>query len=199
MWHSMDGKTKGGLIALSSAAVVVAGYVGYGQLTSAQAGSARMVEFQVHVAGAVRSPQVVWVDSETLVIEAIKKAGGETGQADLDQLNLAAKMIPNTQLYVPRLGENAVERLGPYAAGYTLSLSGGHSPVSSGFLGGLIDINTADAGTLDRLPGVGPVISQAIIDYRNANGPFRSVEDLMKVKGIGPKKMEQIRPMVTVR
>lgn len=199
MWYGLDGKTKAGVIALSSAAVAFAGYIGYGQLTKVSASKAKPIEFQVHVAGAVRTPQVVWVDSETLVVDAIQKAGGELPDADTDQLNLAARLQPNTQVYVPRVGENAEDRLGPYSANYAASrLNRGTTSVPADAGLGLININHADAATLQRLPGIGPVISQAIIDYRNQHGPFRSVEELINVKGIGPKKMEQIRHLVTV-
>lgn len=199
MWYSLDGKTKAGLVALSSAAIAFAGYIGYGQLTKVSAGGAKPIQFQVHVAGAVRSPQVVWVDSETLVVEAIERAGGQLPDADTDELNLAAKLQPNTQLYEPRIGEDAEDRLGPYSAKYTVSRpsgSGSVGPVTGEI--GLININTADAATLEHLPGIGPATSQAIVDYRNQHGPFRSVEELTNVKGIGPKKMEQIRAFVTV-
>ncbi len=198
MLYTTDGRTKVGLVALSSAAVVVAGWVGYSQLTQTNSGSARPMEFQVHVAGEVRSPQVVWVNSESLVVEAAQKAGGETRNADLDQLNLAAKLIPNTQLYVPAMGEEAGDLLGPYGAGFAASRNAPVSAFGSPSAGGLINVNTADIATLDQLPGVGPVTAQSIIDYRNVNGPFRSVEDLINVKGIGPKKMEQLRTRVTV-
>jgi competence ComEA-like helix-hairpin-helix protein len=62
-----------------------------------------------------------------------------------------------------------------------------------------IDLNRADAGEIMRLPGVGPAIAQEIIRHRTENGPFRSVEDLLEVRGIGPKKLEKIRPYVTIR
>jgi competence protein ComEA len=64
---------------------------------------------------------------------------------------------------------------------------------------GLINVNTADAATLEQLPGIGPMTAGRIIEYRTTVGPFRTVDDLGNVKGIGPKRIERLRPLVTVR
>jgi competence protein ComEA len=197
MWHTLDRNAKIGLATLVAASVGAAGYVGVRNLgstaDSATAGISA-VPFAVHVAGAVERPQVIEANATMLVNEAIRMCGGPTTDADLNQINLAAKLQPNTQLYVPFEGEDARDRLGPYAAG---ARAPGSAPSPSG-PGAMININTADEAELDKLPGVGPATAKAIIEYRSRVGQFKSVDELLNVKGIGPKKLEQIRPYVVV-
>jgi len=141
----------------------------------------------VHVAGAVREPGVVELASGTRVDEAIAAAGGPTGAADLDALNLAAPVIDGQQVYVPQEGETAPP---PQSTGASTSVpESGAAPV---------DINTADAAALDKLPGIGPALAQRIIDWRTENGPFASVEALTDVSGIGPATMQRLRDLVIV-
>lgn len=206
MWYGMGPREK--VLALCIAGVVIggAGFLGYQKLSTPlqswesgfEAVAATSDKFPVHVAGAVTQPSVITGTRDMLVQDAIQAAGGATTEADLSRLNLAAKLLPNTRLYVPAKADGTSnEELGVYGP-----LGGsvpGSAVGSASSLGGFIDINSADANELDKLPGVGPAIAQRIIEYREANGPFRSVDDLIRVKGIGPKKMEQIRPMATVR
>lgn len=196
VWHSLDGRTRTGLVVLGSVVVGVSAFFGYRHLGSA-AGGGRIAagDFAVHVAGAVREPQVISANDKMLVAEAIERAGGPTADADLDQLNLAAKLVPNSQLYVPRKGEDVLERLGPYSV--SLQSSSETATRSIG-VSETININTADEAELDKLPGVGPATAKKIIEYRQQTGGFKSVEELVNVKGIGSKKLEQMRPYITV-
>ncbi|MGC8783210.1 MAG: helix-hairpin-helix domain-containing protein [Armatimonadota bacterium] len=150
-------------------------------------------EIVVHVAGAVKKPGVVRIPRGSRVDDAVKAAGGFSSQADPDSVNLAQPLEDGVQVYVPRKGESVqVEaRVGAVRQGAT---SEHREP-----LRGKINVNTASAEQLESLPGVGPATARAIIEYRKQNGSFHSVDELIEVRGIGPKKLEQIRPYVTLR
>ena len=139
----------------------------------------------VHAAGAVATPGVYRLPAGARVADLIDVAGGPTADADVDQLNLAARLEDGTRVHVPRRGEVA-QAGGAADAGAT----GGTSRI--------LDLNTATAEQLDALPGVGPSTAKAIVDWRAANGRFRSVHQLLEVRGIGEAKLEQIRPLVRV-
>ena len=134
----------------------------------------------VDVAGAVARPGVYPLPSGSRITDAIAAAGGAGPDADVDQVNLAAKVSDGMRIYVPRHGEVVPATA---AAG---------TPTEP------VDINTASVDELDQLPGVGPALAQAIADYRAQHGRFSSVDDLGKVKGIGPSKLAAIRPKVRV-
>ena len=135
----------------------------------------------VHVAGAVVRSGLVRVPADARVADAIEAAGGVVAGADPDAVNLAARVVDGARIYVPRLGE--VVGSGAVTG----------SPVPAD---GPVDINTADAAAFDSLPGIGPTLARAIVAHRDAHGPFRSVDSLLDVPGIGPAKLEQFRPLV---
>jgi competence protein ComEA len=134
----------------------------------------------VHVSGWVVSPGVVEVPEGSIVADAIAAAGGARSGAGLDSINLAGPVLSGDQVVVP----------GPGA-----SIPAG-SAVAPG--DGLISLNRADATQFQDLPGVGPVLAERIVAYRQANGPFQAVEDLLDVPGIGEAKLAAIRDLVTV-
>jgi competence protein ComEA len=136
----------------------------------------------VDVAGAVRRPGVYEFGEGDRVIDAIEQAGGPLAKADLSLLNLAAPLTDGTQILVPKTGPPGA---GPVARG-------------SGAAGGLLKINTASATDLEELSGIGEVLAATIVEYRDQNGPFASVDDLEDVSGIGPATLEEIRDQVTV-
>ncbi len=169
---------------------------------------------QVSVSGAVRDPGLYTFEDESRVQEAIDAARGTVDWADLSDINLAARLIDGTTLTIP--GEPANSRSGqpiirkpllppPNPPQYTVSgwQSDRTSPTSSpvGLLSkpadGLIDINHATSAELETLPGIGPKYAAEIIRFREQQ-PFESVEDLDMVSGIGPKRLESIRNLVTV-
>jgi competence protein ComEA len=137
----------------------------------------------VHVAGAVVRPGVARLPGGGRVTDAVAAAGGPTREADLDQVNLAARVSDGDRVYVPRRGE-----LPPPA------VSG--APGSAMAKPGPVDLNTAGVEQLDALPGVGPATAKAIVDYRGSKGRFRSVDDLLAVPGIGPAKLATLKPLV---
>jgi competence protein ComEA len=141
--------------------------------------------FVVHVAGAVAVPGVYDVDAPARVVDAIDAAGGPSPDAELDSLNLAAPLVDGQRIYVPVVGEIVP----PVPDG---------SAVADEALRGPIDLNTATAAELEELPGVGPATAAAIVEHRDENGPFASVDDLTDVSGIGPAKLDAIRDLVRV-
>jgi competence protein ComEA len=141
----------------------------------------------VHVAGMVRLPGVYQLAEGDRVIDAIELAGGARKGAVLEALNLAAVLTDGQQVLVPKRGAPAPG--GPTA---------GDSAPGGGPSGSLVNVNTADAATLDSLPGIGEVLAQRIIDHREAHGPFASVDELISVSGIGEVTLEELRPLVTV-
>jgi competence protein ComEA len=137
----------------------------------------------VHVAGAVQAPGVQRLPAGARVIDAVDAAGGLLPDADAGRINLAAELADGTQVYVPAVGE-----VPPAAA------TGGGGEDASG----PIDLNIADSTALETLPGVGPATAAAIIDHRERNGPFVSVDGLLEVRGIGEAKLAQLRDLVRV-
>jgi competence protein ComEA len=151
---------------------------------ASETSSPDVVPILVDVAGWVRHPGVYEFHDGDRVIDAIEAAGGARRGAALDALNLAAPLADGTQILVPR-------RQASGSTGSTPSVDGGVTSSK-------VNINSASAVELEALPGIGEVIAQEILDYRTANGPFASVDDLLDVSGIGEVTLENIRDLVTV-
>ena len=150
----------------------------------------------VHVVGEVAEPGLVTVPGGARVADALEAAGGTTRKADLTAVNLARAVVDGEQLYVPRPGEQ-VPQAGAPGAGGTAPGTGGPG-ASGGSTAATVDINTADAAALEALPGVGPSIAQAIVEWRATNGQFASVDELEDVPGIGPATLAEIRDSARV-
>ena len=127
----------------------------------------------VHVLGAVAQPGLVELAPGSRVVDAVAAAGGFTADADPAGVNLARPMVDGEQLVAPAIGE--VPAAAPGGA------VGGSGAASDG----LVHLNTAEVADLDTLPRIGPALAQRILDYREANGPFTSVDQLLEVTGIG--------------
>jgi competence protein ComEA len=143
----------------------------------------------VHVVGAVRHPGVYRLRVGQRVQEAIRRAGGTRPGADLQAINLAAKIADAQQIVVPRRAAGA-SGTAPAAAGPAAE--------AGGSAGTPINLNTATAEQLDTLDGVGPATAQKILEYRQQHGGFRAVDDLAQIPGIGPKRLEALRARVQV-
>lgn len=201
--------TTGPAVALAVVAVVVLGFVGWRLAHDARppiedtiplaapvavastesappASSTGSTEAVVHVAGAVRRPGLVTGESGWRVADAISAAGGATGDADTDRINLARPITDGERIFVPVVGEPipAVDGSAPDPDGL------GPAPP--------IDLNTATAVELEQLPGVGPATASAIVEHRENSGLFGAVDALVAVRGIGPATLERLRPHVTV-
>ncbi len=146
---------------------------------------------RVYVNGAVVRPEVYTLPPNTIIRDALLAAGGTTGEADLNFINLAQPLQDGQQIYVPRVGETISQ------PSQTTS-SSSSSTLSNNAPGAIVNINTATLADLDTLPGIGPAIAQRIIDYREANGPFTAIEDIMNVSGIGPATFDKIKDLITV-
>lgn len=156
------------------------------------------VPILVHVDGAVVAPGVyALAPGSARANDAVSAAGGLAPDADTSSLNLAAQLADGDKLRVPRQGEVAAPSEGDSATAVSgLSSSGkaGSRPQGAG----LVNINTATAEELDALPGVGASTAAAIVEDRATNGPFTSVEDLMRVSGIGEKKFAKLKAGICV-
>jgi competence protein ComEA len=161
---------------------------------AATAGPAGAGVLLVHVVGQVRRPGVVRLPPGSRVLDAVDAAGGATPSADLNHLNLARVLVDGEQIVVPKPGETVPAAPGAQGAGAGSAGEGS----TGGAAGAVVNLNTADAAALDSLPGVGPVLSQRILDWRTQHGRFATVDELGEVSGIGDKLMAQIRPKVTV-
>ena len=138
----------------------------------------------VHVVGEVNRPGVVSIPAGSRALAAIEAAGGETEYADLLRINLATVLSDAMQIIVPRIGQ----------ASGDVFIGGSATQEASG----LININTASSAELQTLTGIGPVIAQNIINFRETHGPFASVDELINVPRIGAATLENLRPFVTV-
>ena len=148
----------------------------------------------VHVLGEVKHPGVYELAAESRVVDAVSAAGGFTERADTGSMNLARKLTDGEQVYVTALGETRP----PVADAPVGGGPGAGSGAGSGSGGGLVNLNTATAAELETLPRIGPAMAQRILDYRTANGPFTSVDELTDVPGIGEATLEGLRELVTV-
>jgi competence protein ComEA len=139
----------------------------------------------VDVVGAVRRPGLYRLEQGSRIADAVARAGGATGKAELSMVNLAAPLADGEQVVVPKRG----------AAGAAAGGGAGAGPVA-GPSTGPVHLSTATLDQLDSLPGVGPVTAQKILDYRAKHGAFTSVDELDAVPGIGPSRMDQLRDLV---
>lgn len=162
---------------------------------------------RVHVAGAVRRPGVYTLDAGARVVDAVRAAGGATDSADLERINLAQTVLDTEQVVVPRRVSSrpkvtvaprhtprprVTTTLAP--APSTQSGAGTSSPPTLS----TVNLNTASVDQLDTLPGIGPATAKAIVAHRTRKGPFSRLDDLLAIDGIGPKKLDAIRDLVSL-
>jgi competence protein ComEA len=138
----------------------------------------------VDVVGAVRRPGLYRLEQGSRIADAVARAGGAVGKADLAQVNLAAPLADGEQIVVPKRGATVA------------TASGSGSAALPGAPSAPVQLSTATLEQLDSLPGVGPATAQKILDYREKHGAFSSVDELDAVPGIGPKRLDQLRDLV---
>ena len=148
------------------------------------------VRIVVHAAGAVKHPGVYRLNLSARTFDLLEVAGGPVAGADLSGVNLAAPLADGARVHFPLQGQSSSPELD--------ILEIPPAPAGSGEGGAPLDLNTADANDLQGLPGIGPVTAEAILSHRQQHGPFRSVDSLVDVSGIGPAKLERIKHLVTV-
>ncbi len=121
-----------------------------------------------------------------IVAEAIEAAGGPLEEAILDIVNMAATLEDGQQIYVPVKDDTSPET-------YT------SVPIFVPASAERININTVSTAKLESLPGIGPSLAKKIVEFRETHGPFLKIEDLLRVSGIGPSKLDEIKDLITVR
>ncbi|MHC0035844.1 helix-hairpin-helix domain-containing protein [Pseudoneobacillus sp. C159] len=137
----------------------------------------------VDIKGAVKGPGVYQAVEGERVIDLINKAGGFASGADQNQVNLSERVVDEMVIFVPIVGEKDV--------GLTLGTTSEQSK--------FVNINKATENELETLPGIGPAKAKAIIEYRETNGVFKTIEDLKKISGIGEKTFEKLAPFISVK
>ncbi len=151
---------------------------------TSQVDTAQTGRLYVHVLGAVAKPGLYILDLDARVVDALAAAGGSLDTADLRAVNLARSVSDGEQIVVPAQGEAETQT----------GAGSGQAPAGDG----LLDLNNADQAALETLPRIGPALAQRIIEWREQNGRFRSVDDLLGVPGIGEKLLAGIREQVRV-
>lgn len=148
-------------------------------------------QIMVDVKGQIKQPGVYQANTGERVIDVISRAGGLTDQADQTQINFAEHVADEMVVYVPAKGEAAGAIAG--------AIDNQNTTGSQSQEPGKININKADDNELQNLPGIGPSKAAAIVEYRNTNGPFKTVEDLKNISGIGDKTFEKLKDLIVVR
>lgn len=139
----------------------------------------------VYISGEVVNPQVVEMKDGDRLIDAVEKCGGMTENADKNAVNLALLLKDEDHYVIPKIGENL-----------QLNTSSNNKSSQNN---NLVNINTADKTTLISLPSIGEKTAEKIIQYRETNGNFKSIDDIKNINGIGEKKFEQIKDLITVK
>ena len=140
-----------------------------------------IVQVKAYITGAVREPGVYALTGEPRLADLVQAAGGALEESDLSAVNLAARIEDEDHWHIPLPGEST------------------HIERSAEAASGLIDINSAEAARLVDLPRIGETIARRIVEYREVNGPFSSVEELLLVQGIGPATLAGIRELIEAR
>ncbi|MFE2777048.1 MULTISPECIES: helix-hairpin-helix domain-containing protein [Lactobacillales] len=170
-----------------------------GEESETNANSAPNETWYVDIKGAIKVPQVVPVTPGMRVHDVVEMAGGVTGEADQSQVNLAQLVTDQMVIYVPKVGEEVSPSTEALVADSKVTESAVSESSGDGTSDGdLVNINTADTTMLQTLSGIGEKRAADIINYRETNGLFETVDDLDQVSGIGEKTMEKLRPLITV-
>lgn len=150
----------------------------------------------VHITGEVKNTGILVLKEEARIADAIESAGGATEEADLNKINLAYTLKDGQKIYIPnKEDEENIEYI-TEGSGNNVSVENGDESEMKEKI--KININTASQAELEELPGIGEAIASRIIEYREENGTFNKIEDLLNVKGIGDAKFTEIKEYVVV-
>ncbi len=164
---------------------------------SASEASAQVSHVYVDISGAVAKPGVYKVDSGTRLFQVIEMAGGPTGDAVMDNINQAKEVFDGEKVVIPT--PETMDQLGTVSQGAPSGVQGGAAAAGTNSKGeDMVNINSADSATLQTLPGIGPAKAGAIITYRQENGPFKAIEDIKNISGIGNKTFEAIKEYLAI-
>ena len=144
----------------------------------------------VFVSGEVNNPGVVTIESEKRLSDVVEILGGTTENADLNKVNLAMKLEDESHYIIPKIGES-VEI-------YSDDMPINSNEIIQGEKSNLININKATIQELDTLPGIGEATANKIINYRDENGAFKSIDEIKNVNGIGDKKYEELKSLISI-
>lgn len=149
-------------------------------------------EIIIHIDGEILNPGVLHLPENSRIIDAIEASGGLTPEANIENINLAYALKDGQKIHIPNILDDNVDEYIETDAGENIIID---NPSSSS---NCVNINTADQAALQTLPGIGASTAAKIIDYRNQNGNFKSIEDIMNVKGIGQSKFNNIKDFICV-
>ena len=152
----------------------------------------------VHITGEVKEPGVKELPTDARIADAIEAAGGVTENADLDEVNLAFVLSDGQKIYIPNKNEKEISGEKVY-----ITAGSGNNVIIEDKIEGekmqKVNINEAKQEDFEQLPGIGPSIAKKIIEYREQNGKFTSINELQEVKGIGEAKFENIKEYIMVK
>ncbi len=165
------------------------------QATSTSIPTSTPAPLRVYVSGEVRHPDVYTLPPGSIIKDAIYAAGGATGDANLDVVNLAQALQDQQHIHIPAQADNLPTPPVVEGGVKTVSMpkSANETPATL-----VVNLNTATVAQLELLPGIGPAIAQRIVDYRTANGNFSTIEQLMEVKGIGQATFDKLKDNIVV-
>ena len=152
----------------------------------------------IHITGEVNNPGIIELQEESRIADAIEVAGGVTENADLNEVNLAFVLSDGQKIYIPNKNEKELDQ----EKAYITSESGNNVIVKDKIEGGKkqkVNINEAKQEDFEQLPGIGPSIAKKIVEYREQNGKFTSIDELQEVKGIGEAKFKNIKEYIMVK
>lgn len=173
-------------------------------------------ETAVYVVGAIKHAGVFRLAPGSRVVDAVNDAGGLAPDADAEAINLAEPVVDGMKIDVPKKGQHPAFAIDETGAGFdavsaaasnssyvsshrsSRHRSSGRSTKAKLAPGETIDVNTASESDLEKLPGVGPSLARRIVEYRQANGPFATPDDLQNVSGIGPSKFAKMEPFIRI-
>lgn len=144
----------------------------------------------IHITGEINSPGILYLEPNSRIIDAINAAGGTTDIADLNKVNLAYELQDGQKIYIPSIYDEDVSDY--------VTNNAGDNVLENSSTSSTININTATQSELESLPGIGSSTASKIIDYRNKNGKFKKIEDIMNVSGIGESKFNNIKDKISV-